>query len=247
MRSVWRRVADMWRAEAWLLAGLLAIGVLVLVFGWLAGEVMEGDTDAFDRKLLGLFRSTVDPTRPIGPAWLVEMARDVTALGSVSVVAILVLSVMGYLLFAGRPRTASLLVTAVIGGYVVSHLLKMGFERARPDVAAHAARVFTASFPSGHAALSAITYLTMGALLTRITPSHRIRIFFMSVALALTLLIGVSRIYLGVHYPTDVLAGWCLGAAWALASWILMARLQAKGQVSPPRGGVRGSICDRPL
>src|SRR3954468_3764603 len=151
MRSVWGRVADMWRTETWLLAALLAIGALVLAFGWLAGEVMEGDTDAFDRRLLDLFRSAADPTRPIGPPWLVEMARDVTALGSVSVVAILLLAVMGYLLFAGRPRTAWLLVTAVVGGYVFSHLLKMGFERARPDVAAQAARVFTASFPSGHA------------------------------------------------------------------------------------------------
>ena len=234
MRSVWRRVAEMWRMETWLLASLLAIAALVLAFGWLAGEVMEGDTEAFDRKLLGLFRSAADPTRPVGPAWLVEMARDVTALGSFSVLAILLLAVVGYLLLAGRPRAASLVLIAVIGGDAISHLLKMGFERARPDIAGQAARVFTASFPSGHATLSAITYLTMGALLTRITPSHGIRVFFMSVALLLTFLVGVSRIYLDVHYPTDVLAGWCIGSAWALACWAVMARLQAEGQVSGP-------------
>jgi undecaprenyl-diphosphatase len=236
MQLVWRRVAEMARAETWLLASVLVIGALVLAFGWLAGEVMEGDTEALDRRLLGLFRSAADPTRPAGPPWLVEMARDVTALGSFSVLAILLLAVVGYLLLAGRRRAAILVLIAVIGGDAISHLLKMGFERARPDIAAQAARVFTASFPSGHATLSAITYLTMGALLTRITPSHGIRIFFMSVALLLTLLVGLSRIYLGVHYPTDVLAGWCIGSAWALACWVVMARLQAEGQVSPPGG-----------
>jgi undecaprenyl-diphosphatase len=239
MRSVWR-VAETWRTETGLLVSVLVIGALVLAFCWLAGEVMQGGTEAFDRKLLGLFRSTADPTRPVGPPWLVEMARDVTALGSVSVVAILLLAVVGYLLFAGRRRTAWLLLVAVIGGHALGHLLKLGFERARPDIAAQAARVFTASFPSGHATLSVITYLTMGALLTRITPSRRIRVFFMSVALLLTFVIGLSRIYLGVHYPTDVLAGWCVGAAWALACWVVMARLQAEGQVSPPGGETGG-------
>jgi undecaprenyl-diphosphatase len=236
MQLVWRRVAEMARAETWLLASVLVIGALILAFGWLAGEVMEGDTEAFDRRLLGTLRSANDPTRPVGPPWLVEMARDVTALGSFSVLAILLLAVVGYLLLAGRRRAAILVLIAVIGGDAISHLLKMGFERARPDIAAQAARVFTASFPSGHATLSAITYLTMAALLTRITPSHGIRIFFMSVALLLTFLVGLSRIYLGVHYPTDVLAGWCIGSAWALTCWVVMARLQAEGQVSPPGG-----------
>ena len=232
MRQVFRRVVHIWRTETWLLAGLLALATLILAFAWLAGEVMEGDTEAFDRRFYGLFRDASG--HPIGPAWLVEMARDVTALGSFSVLAILLLAVVAYLLLAGRRRAAALVLVAVVGGDILSHLLKHGFDRARPDIAAHAARVFTSSFPSGHATLSAVTYLTLGALLTRITPSHRIRIFFVVTALALTVLVGVSRVYLGVHYPTDVLAGWCLGAAWALACWIVMARLQAEGQVSPP-------------
>ena len=232
MRQVFQRVVNFWRAETWLLTAVLVFAGLLLGFAWLAGEVMEGDTEAFDRRFYGLFRDAGG--HPIGPAWLVEMARDVTALGSFSVVAILLLTVVAYLLLAGRRRAAVLVLVAVVGGDILSHLLKHGFDRARPDIAAHAARVFTASFPSGHATLSAVTYLTLGALLTRITPAHRVRIFFVGAALALTLLIGVSRVYLGVHYPTDVLAGWCLGAAWALAFWIVMARLQAEGQVSGP-------------
>lgn len=232
MRLVWQRVAALWRAETWLLASLLVIGALLLVFGWLAGEVMEGDTAAFDRKLSLLFRDSADHSRRLGPAWLIEMARDITALGSFSVVMILLVAVAGYLFLAGRHRTAGLLFVFVLGGYALGHLLKLGFDRARPDIAVHAARVFTASFPSGHASLSAIAYLTMGALLTRVTPTRRLRIFIMSVAVAITLLVGLSRVYLGVHYPTDVLAGWCVGAAWGLACWVVMARLQATGQVS---------------
>jgi undecaprenyl-diphosphatase len=123
---------------------------------------------------------------------------------------------------------------AVLGGVAINNLLKYAFARPRPDFVTHAARVFTTSFPSGHATLSAITYLTMGALLARIHHSLAIRIYLMSVAVFLILLIGMSRIYLGVHYPTDVLGGWCIGAAWAMGWWVLMAWLQNKGQVESP-------------
>ncbi|MDB5876513.1 MAG: phosphoesterase, partial [Ramlibacter sp.] len=97
------------------------------------------------------------------------------------------------------------------------------------------AKVFTASFPSGHAALSAITYLTLAALLAKMTASHRVRYYFMAVAVALTCLIGVSRVYLGVHYPTDILAGWCIGSAWALMCWAVMTRLEHGAALQPSR------------
>ena len=235
MRLVWQRVAALWRAEIWLLASVLVIAALLLGFGWLAGEVMEGETASFDRQVFLLFRNSANPADPLGPPWVAEMARDITALGSFSVLALLLGAVVGYLFLAQQGHTAWLVLVSVLGGLVISHLLKYGFDRARPDLVPHAARVFTASFPSGHATLSAVTYLTLGALLTRTQQSWRIRIFFMVVAVVLTLLVGLSRIYLGVHYPTDVLAGWCIGAAWALASWTLMARLQIEGQVEPPK------------
>jgi undecaprenyl-diphosphatase len=123
---------------------------------------------------------------------------------------------------------------AVLGGVALNSLLKIGFARPRPDFVASAVRVFTASFPSGHATMSAITYLTLGGLLARIHPALRIRTYFMSLAALLTVLVGLSRIYLGVHYPTDVLAGWCIGASWAMGSWVLMIRLQRQGRVEPP-------------
>jgi undecaprenyl-diphosphatase len=125
------------------------------------------------------------------------------------------------------------MLVAVFGGVVLNNLLKFIFERPRPDFVTHLTRVFTTSFPSGHATLSAITYLTIGALLARTYPTFEIGLYFMSLATFLTVLIGVSRIYLGVHYPTDILGGWCIGAAWAIACWTLMAWLQSAGHVEP--------------
>ncbi len=163
-----------------------------------------------------------------------EAARDVTSLGSVIVLGIITFAVLGYLFLANKPAVASLMLIAVFGGIALNNLLKFVFARPRPDFVTHLARVFTSSFPSGHATLSAITYLTIGALLARTYPTITMNLYFMSLAVILTVLIGVSRIYLGVHYPTDILGGWCIGAAWAIGCWVLMARLQETGQVEPP-------------
>ena len=179
-------------------------------------------------------RSSADPRVPIGPTWLPEAARDLTSLGSIIVLVIITLAVVGYLFLAGRSAVAWLTLIAVFGGIVLSDLLKFAFERARPDVVNPLARVFTTSFPSGHATLSAITYLTIGAILARSQPLSTISVYFLSLAAFLTMLIGVSRIYLGVHYPTDVLAGWCIGAAWAMGCWAIMTYLQSVGQVESP-------------
>jgi undecaprenyl-diphosphatase len=121
-----------------------------------------------------------------------------------------------------------------VGGIAINSIVKIQFARPRPDLFIPAAKVFTASFPSGHAAFSAITYMTLAALLARMTSSRRLRYYFVAVAIALTLMIGVSRIYLGVHYPTDVVAGWCIGSAWALICWAIMTRLQQEGRVEDP-------------
>lgn len=163
-----------------------------------------------------------------------EAARDFTSLGSFAVLGTVTFAAVAYLLFT-RARAAALLVlVAVLGGAAINSLLKLQFERPRPDLFVPAAKVFTASFPSGHAALSAITYLTLAALLGRMTDSRRLRYYYMSVAFALMCLIGASRVYLGVHYPTDVVAGWCFGSAWALMCWAVMTRLQNAHRIEPP-------------
>jgi undecaprenyl-diphosphatase len=211
-------VAAVGRRDIWLIgAGLLVAG-LVLIFGVLAEEVLEGDTTGFDRSIMLALRSAANPAEPIGPAWLHEAARDVTSLGSVVFLGFVLIAVVGYLLLIHKRALAVLMAVSVVGGELLSTILKKSFDRPRPDIP-HVTQVFTASFPSGHAMLSAITFLTVGALLARATPELRVKRYFIALAVFLTLAVGVSRIYLAVHYPTDVLAGWCLGSGWAILCW----------------------------
>ncbi len=120
---------------------------------------------------------------------------------------------------------------AVLSGTIVSQLLKIGFARPRPDLVPYGTEVFTASFPSGHAMMSAVVYLTLGALLARTESRRRVKSYVMAIAAVLTLLVGLSRIYLGVHWPSDVVAGWALGAGWAAFAWLVMLWLQGRGKV----------------
>lgn len=222
------------RSETRLFASLLIIAGLLLAFGLLAGEVIEGETLPFDRRLLLALRQAGNPGVQIGPSWLPEMMRDISALGSTFVLGLILLAVTGYLLLVRKRAAALLMMGAVLSGVVSNNLLKLSFARPRPDLVTPAVRVFTASFPSGHATMSAITYLTVGALLARTHSQLSVRIFFMTLAGLLTVLVGVSRVYLGVHYPTDVLAGWCIGTAWAMGCWVLTTWLQNRGKVEPP-------------
>lgn len=224
--QLWPQIAQFRRPEPRVLVSILAVAALLLAFGLIAGEILEGEPLAFDRDIILALRDPANPSLPLGPAWFQEMARDITALGSFAVLAIIIGAGAGYLFLAGQSAAAWLLLASVLGGSLLNTLLKFGFARPRPELVAPAARVFTASFPSGHAALSAVAYLTLGALLARAHSSRRIRAYFMTVAVTLAFLVGASRIYLGVHYPTDVLAGWCLGSAWALACWMFMTQLE---------------------
>jgi undecaprenyl-diphosphatase len=203
-----------------------AVAAVVLVlagFGVLADEVVEGSTLAFDRAVLLALRVPGNPADPIGPSWLEEGARDITALGSVAVLTILVAVIAGHLMLAGRARTGWFLVGAAVGGTVISTALKNIFDRPRPDLTG-IVRIYTASFPSGHATASAVVYLTIGALLAATVERWGHKAFYLVVAIFLTLIVGLSRMYLGVHYPSDVLAGWLIGAGWAMAC-VLVAKV----------------------
>jgi undecaprenyl-diphosphatase len=198
--------------------GAIAIALLVGGFGMIADEMVEGDTLAFDRAILLLFRSPGNPADPLGPPWLEEAMRDITSLGSFPILIILVTLTVLYLLMSGMRRTGWFLAAAVVGGAIVSTVLKELFNRTRPDIT-DVTRVFTASFPSGHATTSAVVYLTIGALLAGATDLRRLKVLYLGGAIFLTVVIGITRLYLGVHYPTDVLAGWAIGTAWALLCW----------------------------
>ena len=199
----------------------LLLALFAAVAGWtfleLADEVIEGETDALDRRLLLMLRHAHDLSDPRGPWWLELAMRDVTALGSTSVLALVALAALGYLVILRRWGTALMLACAVAGGLVASHALKLLIERPRPALVPHGVPVLTLSFPSGHATMSAVVYLTLGALLASLQPSRRAAVYLLAVAVLLTVLVGFSRVYLGVHWPSDVLAGWALGAAWAAA------------------------------
>ena len=231
-----------WALGAWIVArfgvnevvtfiAAIASAGLILVFGSIAEEVMEGDTHQIDMAILLAVRTPGGDL--IGPAWFHEMMRDLTALGSYALIIMIVAAVVGYLLLVRKYSMSILVLAAVVGGTLISNLLKHGFDRPRPDFD-NVPQVFSASFPSGHATLSAVTYLTLGGLLTRANVHWRVRLYFLGLAIALTLIVGISRVYLGVHYPSDVLAGWCIGASWALVCWAAAFWLQRRGKVESP-------------
>jgi len=220
------------RVRSW--APALFIAGLLLCFALIAQEVLEGEPIGFDRWVMLALRHAADPSLPIGPRWLPEAARDVTALGGTVVLGILLLVVTGYLFAAGKRHAAWFVLATVLGGAALNSLLKLGFARPRPDIVTPLTKVLTLSFPSGHAALSAVCYLTLGVLLAQTQASRTLRVYFITTAMLLTLLVGLSRIYLGVHYPTDVLAGWCFGIAWALICWTIMRHFQRRGEIEPP-------------
>lgn len=216
------------------LAVLIAVGaVLLFAFIKLADKVMEGETWVFDETILLALRKPGDLSQPIGPLWLEEMVRDFTALGSTGVLSIITLGVVGWLMFSGKRKTAGLVFVAILCGVVFSSLLKVGFARPRPDLVPHSVAVFTNSFPSGHAMMSAVVYLTLGFLVARTQHAAALKVYLLSLALFLTLLVGLSRIYLGVHWPSDVLAGWAVGACWAFMCSLVMSRLQGAGKIEP--------------
>lgn len=229
-----------WRAtlapmlERRVLVALLLIAGGMWGFVALTDEIREGEQFRLDRQILLLFRDPGDPADPIGPEWLESAVRDVTALGGTTIITMMTLVTAGYLLMSGKRHAALLVIAAILGAGVLSFAIKAGIERPRPELFPHGVEVYTASFPSGHATGSAATYLTLGALLARFQRRRRLKIYLMSVAVLLTLMIGVSRLYLGVHWPTDVLAGWTLGACWALLCWTIARQLQRRGKIEPP-------------
>lgn len=193
----------------------------------LTSEVLEGETLGFDQTILLWLRQPGDLGRPIGPQWLVHAMGDITSLGGVTVLAILTLLATVYLLLDRKTTIAVFLFLSVFSGWLASTGLKIVVARARPDVVPHLVDVNDLSFPSGHAMVSAVTYLTLGALLARTQRFRATRIFVMGAGIFLAVIIGLSRIYLGVHYPTDVLAGWGAGSLWALLCWLISKRFIA--------------------
>ncbi len=210
------------RTELALLAALALIAGAVLAFIEIADDMREEDGHAFDWAVLRFMHPDEKaPADPAGPTWLDHASADFSALGSVTILLCLVIAACGYLLLRRRALEALLLVLASGGGLAISQGLKTLFERDRPPEIYRSAEVLNQSFPSGHAMLSAVVYLTLGAMLARAEPRWRIRVYIMVLAIFIALGVGLTRIHLGVHWASDVLAGWSAGAAWAAACWVL--------------------------
>ncbi|MDK4719667.1 phosphatase PAP2 family protein [Rhizobium sp. CNPSo 3968] len=224
------------RYEPFLLFMFAALSGGILLFIYLTGEVLEGSTRGFDEAILLALRQPASLSVPLGPGWLTHAVRDITSLGGTTVLALMTALVTIYLLLDRQRAIAIFILVSVLGGWALSTALKIGVARPRPDIVPHLVEVQDLSFPSGHAMVSAVTYLTLAALISSTRTYRSTRVFTVAAGILLTLMIGASRVYLGVHYPTDVLGGWCAGATWALGCWII-----ARRYISPSRNdeGVR--------
>lgn len=214
---------------------LACVVVGVWVVAELADEVTEGTMQDLDEWVVRSLRSPEDPRHSIGPAWFEAMWTDLTALGSSSVLMLVTVGCAGYLLMRRRYRTFVVLAVVIGGGVALTFGMKAFFARPRPEFASNLPYIVTASFPSGHSMLSAVVYMTLAVLLARTSSEFRFKVYFISLGLIVTLLVGFSRVYLGVHYPTDVLAGWGAGLTWAALCWLVIYVLQRGRIIEGPK------------
>ncbi len=216
----------LWQRELPVLLAIFATFVSLFLFVLLTQLALQEQPHELDRYLLLLMRNPHDLSDPLGPPWLEEVGRDITAQRGNAVLILLTLAVLIFLLMSNKSYLALVVLVATLGALGASSLLKKSIDRDRPDLVPHRTVIYTASFPSGHSMLSASTYLTLGALLAATQRRKRIKIFILLFCTFITLLVGISRVYLGVHWPSDVVAGWTAGAAWALICWLLARGLQ---------------------
>jgi undecaprenyl-diphosphatase len=224
------------RLEVTTLTLMAGVGAALWTFLALSDEVSENSTSAFDRAVILSMRVPGHPSDPIGSPTFEEAMRDITALGGFTVLTLITIIAVAALIYFKRWRQALVFLVTVLAGELTSEVLKGVFHRPRPDLVPHGSYVYSQSFPSGHSLLSAVTFLTLAAILSGMQNQRRFKVFVFAVAILLTMSIGVSRVYLGVHWPTDVLGGWTLGAALALAARLALGWWKDPG---PPETAAR--------
>ncbi len=223
-----RRALTLARAEFAALGALAVVTLGIMTFVEIADDMTEADGQAFDAMVLHWMQPVAG--QPRGPWWLHEAAADLTSLGGISVLTLFALIALGFLISLKKRLSAVLLVVGLAGGVGLSEGLKALFERQRPPAAYQAVETLNASFPSGHALLSTVFYLTVAVLMTRAFPRRGLKLYVLSIGILFALLVGLTRVYLGAHWASDVLAGWCVGAAWAMALWLVSYAVERRQQ-----------------
>ena len=213
------RAATLARTEFAALGAFAVITFGVLSFIEIADDMTEADGQAFDQMVLHWMQPVAG--EPRGPWWLHEAAADITSLGGIAVLGLFAIVAVGILLILRKWLSGVLLVVGLAGGVALSEGLKAVFERERPPADFQAVETLNASFPSGHALLSTVFYLSVAVMMTRAFPKRRLKIYVLGVGMVFALLVGLTRVYLGAHWASDVMAGWCVGAAWAMALWLV--------------------------
>lgn len=214
-----RRAITVARAEFAALGALAIITLGTMTFVELADDMTETDGQAFDQMVLHWMQPVAG--QPRGPWWLHEAAADITSLGGIAVLTLFAVVALGMLLILRKWLSALLLLIGLAGGVALSEGLKALFQRERPPAAFQAVETLNASFPSGHALLSTVFYLTVAVMMTRAFPRRRLKAYVLGVGMVFALMVGLTRVYLGAHWASDVMAGWCVGAAWAMALWLV--------------------------
>lgn len=211
--------------------GLIMMLTGLAVFTALAAQLGTPSVQRFDETVVRSLRNAEDLAQPIGPAWFKELARDFTALGGYGILSTITLLVTTFLHLERRPARAHFVVVAIVAGYSLSMTLKALIARPRPDIVPWLSHVHSSSFPSGHSMMSAVVYLSLGLMLSDLTSRRLVKTFVVVAPLTISALVGLSRVYMGVHYPTDVVAGWWLGISWSLACWLAIRRWRAFREV----------------
>ncbi|WP_448795768.1 phosphatase PAP2 family protein [Brevundimonas sp.] len=214
-----RRAVGVARTEFAALGALMIVALGIMTFVEIADDMTEADGQAFDQMVLHWMQPVAG--QPRGPWWLHEAAGDVTSLGGIAVLGLFAIVAIGMLVILRKRLSALLLVIGLAGGVALSEGLKALFERERPPASYQAVETLNASFPSGHALLSTVFYLSVAVMMTRAFPKRRLKAYVLGVGMVFALMVGLTRVYLGAHWASDVMAGWCVGAAWAMALWLV--------------------------
>ncbi len=236
------RLARLYHQEFTVVVILLLMVGSIWLFVEIADEIQDRETLDFDSRVMWAFRLTDNPQQLVGPEWVEDEAVAITNLASNINLTLLTLGAAGFLCIKGKHHAMILLLVATVGGALLNWGLKDIFARPRPEIVPPLVYEVSHSFPSGHSMIAATVYLTLAVIVARMVSPLKLRVYLLLLATLVMVLVGLSRVILGVHYPTDVLGGWTAGAAWAALCWLVAWFLQRRGTVEHADLGDDGTV-----